>query len=389
MIYPDIQIVLIYILIRIYGNIAGIAVRCISFHVADGIAVMHQTIALVVMICFIISAVYLYSFFAGQFNERLGGVFGFGLCRWVVCGRLLSIVYYGEYNGKILACQQSPFIILPLESNTSALWIGIERMVAMCFVVLVNIFRGVYRDRAGVISGSRVLSYIAYCKAAADKAVCIVGMGVVGSAMYLYRLIAYYSRNIGRLIGNTDRILAYNLYMEGNKFLIPGCLCRYRNPSAAISTLSTYTRIIVVIKISDRNIGFAGFGCLAIKLKTGVSIIYIIALPAGHPDATFAYYFRICYFYIFIGIYTVKIRNYFFQNPSAITNICIPGQPLPCYLFIFLLSYASARKITKKIRICRFSFINGHTVFLVNNIRRKRGCRYHAQHHDKRQHDCK
>ena len=74
----DVQIVLIYILIRIHGNVAGIAVFLIALYFADGIAVMHQTIDLVVMICFIISAVYLYSFFAGQFNERLGGVFGFG-----------------------------------------------------------------------------------------------------------------------------------------------------------------------------------------------------------------------------------------------------------------------------------------------------------------------
>ena len=72
------------ILIRVHGNVAGIAVFVASpCHVADGIAVMHQTIALVLvgMICFIISAVYLYSFFAGQFNERLRGVFGFGPCR--------------------------------------------------------------------------------------------------------------------------------------------------------------------------------------------------------------------------------------------------------------------------------------------------------------------
>ena len=80
----DVQIVLRYIFFRLYGNVAGIAVLLIALHVADGIAVMHQTIALVVMICIIISAVYLYSFFAGQFNERLGGVFGcwrVGLCR--------------------------------------------------------------------------------------------------------------------------------------------------------------------------------------------------------------------------------------------------------------------------------------------------------------------
>ena len=175
------------------------------------------------------------------------------------------------------------------------------------------------------------------------------------------------------------RLLSFALYMEGNTFLIPVCLCRYRNPISAIITVSRCTTIIVVIIISDRNIGFAGFGCLAIKLKTGVSIIYIIALPAGHPDAIFAYYFLIFYFYIFIGIYTVIIRNCFYQNPSAsCTLICIPGQPLPCYLFIFLLSYASATKFTKKIIICRFSFINVHIVLLVNNIRRKRGCRYHA-----------
>ena len=64
------------------------------------------------MICFIISAVYLYSFFAGQFNERLRGVFGFGLCRWVVCGRLLSFALYIENDRNVAGSGKLPLLII-------------------------------------------------------------------------------------------------------------------------------------------------------------------------------------------------------------------------------------------------------------------------------------
>ena len=277
MIYPDIQIVLIYILIRIYGNIAGIAVRCISFHVADGIAVMHQTIALVVMICFIISAVYLYSFFAGQFNERLRSVWGCWRFR-LVCGGLLSIVYYGEYNGKILACRQSPAIILPLKSNISALFIRIERVIAVCFIVLGNIFRRVYRDCAGVC-----VTIFCYCTrgvASIQKAVTLCRMSSVsGNAFDLYVIAAnqpFYIVISGwcgsrRCLALGGVVYGHNVFTAGREKLPEFTVSRGRTAAAAGSKFKeSFTRIAFSI--------YKGI-CIVRGIEASLIVIWSVTIP--------------------------------------------------------------------------------------------------------------
>ena len=123
----DVQIVLIYILFRLYGNFAGIALFLITAHLTDGIAVMHQTIALVGMICFIISALYLYSFFSGQFNERLRSVFWFGPFG-LVCGRLLSFALYIENDRNAAGSGKLPLLIVPYKLYRADLTLCFKRM---------------------------------------------------------------------------------------------------------------------------------------------------------------------------------------------------------------------------------------------------------------------
>ena len=173
-----------------------------------------------------------------------------------VCGRLLSIVYYGKCNGKILACQQSPFIILPLESNTSALWIGIERMVAMCFVVLGNIFRRVYRDCAGVC-----VTIFCYCTsgvASIQKAVTLYRMSSVsGSAFDLYVTAAnqlfYFC--VSRLIG-----LGISLLIHQIKILRTGIWLTASYVSRCIN--STACKII-------KGVIVFSFSVIRVKLPSG------------------------------------------------------------------------------------------------------------------------
>ena len=130
-------------------------------------------------------------------------VFGFGLCRWLVCGRLRGFALYIENDRE--STVNYPLFICFIPFKVYRMVLGFhKRMLRVCSIIRIYIFARLYRDRAGVISGSRVLSYIAYCKAAADKAVCFFGMGVVGSAMYLYSVITndsgyIISSRLGRL----------------------------------------------------------------------------------------------------------------------------------------------------------------------------------------------
>ena len=78
-----------------------------------------------------------YGIFTGQSNNRLGGVFGFGLFR-LVCGRLSIVALYIENNRN--AAVNFPFASIPFKSYRAGRG-SIKLMIYInACIVIINIF---------------------------------------------------------------------------------------------------------------------------------------------------------------------------------------------------------------------------------------------------------